>query len=240
MGPLELGQSHHHPHLVPTLELIPSPPRRAHPGALCGLSTITHGERQKPQLREHPERSRPRPEPTARLEPHSRWSQVAGKFYSSPAAGKVTASSSPFYFWPVPFRRQTGSAPVLWTPDTPSRCGRVPGAWSRGPWERYGQDAPCLPTPPGLCRDQRKRCRAGEPCAVGFTGNNGNLRVLQESPGSGAGGGDTQTFSLLNLACVFDAFPIIPFEILHHKFTIGTKKLGTVVPTLGSCLLNYA
>lgn len=48
-----------------------------------------------------------------------------------------------------------GSAPVLRTPDAPSRCGRVPGAWSRGRWERCGQDALCLPTV------QRNRCRAG-------------------------------------------------------------------------------
>lgn len=47
MGPLELGQSHHHPHPMPTLEPIPSLPCRSHPGArVCGLSAIAHGEGQ--------------------------------------------------------------------------------------------------------------------------------------------------------------------------------------------------
>lgn len=46
--------------------------------------------------------------------------------------------------------------------------------------------------------------------------------------------GDTPKVQSPHLACVFDAFPIIPLEILYHKFTISTKKLGIVVPTLGT------
>lgn len=53
---------------------------------------------------------------------------------------------------------------------------------------------------------------------------------------------DTQKVQSLHLSCVFDAFPITPFEILFHKFTISTKKLwNRCTNSLGEliCLLNY-
>lgn len=51
---------------------------------------------------------------------------------------------------------------------------------------------------------------------------------------------DTQKVQSPHLACVFDAFPVIPIEILYHKFTISTKNLVIVVPTSGSYLLSYS
>lgn len=162
------------------------------------------------QLQEHPESSRPRPEPTPCLQPHARWSRApAGSSRESPRApwlwlSRAQGTSSfdepitepalrlptgsrkvlfvtgcwkghgvllPLLFLARALSPSDGKRSVRWTPDEPSRCGRVPGAWPWGRWERYGEDAPCLPTPPGPSSGTRETAAGrGEPCAIGFTG----------------------------------------------------------------------